>query len=389
MTLKQILQASFRGDSVIWIVIFALLNLSILAVYSASSSLAYRQMSYFTEYYLFRHSIFVLLALITMWITHRIDYHYYATIAQLVLCLMIPLLIATWKYGLNINEASRWIRIPLISKSFQPSDVAQLTLIVKLVLILSKNQKNITTFSRSTYLPMFAWCSIVCLLIALTNSSAALLLFAVCLVLMYIGRVPIRYLFCFVLLGVMVAGLAFSFGQRRATALSRIHSFLHEDIPFQNKHAYIAIATGFLTGRGPGNSVQRNFLPNPYSDFIYAILIEEYGLVGGIFVLVLYVVLFLRVMALSMKAKDYYGMLLAIGIGLLLLAQAMLNMAVAVGLVPVTGLPLPFVSMGGTSMVFSSVSLGMLLSIGRSVESAAWQGTRQIPQHGRYNRLKQ
>ena len=388
MALKQILKKNLKGDPIIWIVTFVLSSLSILTVYSASSSLAYRQMFYCTEHYLFKQFIFVCMGWVMMWLAHRIDYRYYAAIAKIVLWLSIPLLIITWKYGLKIHEASRWIRLPWINKSFQPSDIAQLALIVRLAYTLFKHQNHITSFSKAVYLPMFVWCSMVCLLIALTNSSNALLLFIICLVLMYIGRVPISYLLIFVLSGCFVAGVALSFGQRKETVMKRVHSFFNGELSFQTKQAYIAIATGALTGKGPGNSTQRNFLPHPYSDFIYAILIEEYGLLGGGIVLLLYMIVFYRAIELVKGAKDYYGALLAVGIGLLFTFQALLNMAVAVGLVPVTGLPLPFVSMGGTSMVLSGISLGMLLSISQGTRGIGIANFKKSLSNVKYNQYK-
>lgn len=360
--MNQFIKAKLKGDPIIWGIAFVLSSLSILTVYSASSSLAYRQMHHNTEYYLLRQTLLIGAGLFAMWLSHRIDYCYYAAIAKVALWMSIPLLLVTWQYGIKLNEASRWLNIPFINKSFQPSDLAQLALIIRIAHMLAKQQKHITCF-RSACLPMLTWSSLISGLIALTNFSSAILLFGTCLVLMFIGRIPIKYLLIIVLSGILVAGGALIWGQRSRTTIKRIENFLKGDLSFQAEQSYIAIATGGLVGKGPGNSTQRNFLPHPYSDFIYAILIEEYGLIGGIFVMVLYLILLYRAIALLPTATSYYGGILATGISLLLVFQALLNMAIAVGLGPVTGLPLPFVSMGGTSLVFTGMALGILLSI--------------------------
>ncbi|MBX9889888.1 MAG: FtsW/RodA/SpoVE family cell cycle protein [Amoebophilaceae bacterium] len=360
--MKHFLQNKLKGDPLIWGVVFLLSSLSILTVYSASSSLAYRQMHYNTEYYLFRQTMLIAGSFCAMWLAHHIDYRYYAPMAKGLLWISVPLLIITWKYGLKLNEASRWLHIPFVNKSFQPSDLAQLSLIVRLAHLLAKQQKK-NMCCRFSWLPMLGWSGLISSLIALTNFSGAMLLFLTCLVLMYIGRIPIKYLIIVVLFGLLAGAGALAFGQRGGTAASRIDSFLKGNISFQTEQAYIAITTGGLTGKGPGNSTQRNFLPHPYSDFIYAILIEEYGLLGGIFVLLMYLILLYRAIQLLLTATSYYGGLLAVGVSLLIVFQALLNIAVSVGLGPVTGLPLPFVSMGGTSLLFSGVGVGILLSV--------------------------
>lgn len=354
----------FKGDPIIWAIAFFLAILSILAVYSATSSLAYRQMRGNTEYYLVKHSLLMLVSLGAMWATHQIDYRYYAGLSKLALWTSVPLLLLTWRYGLTLNEASRWLTIPVINKAFQPSDLAQLALIAALANMLAKRQRHIHEL-QDTLVPMLTWCGVICGLIALTNLSAALLLFFTCMLLMYIGRMPLQYLLLVSLVGLLVGGIALGLGQRGGTALSRLKRFAQEDIPFQTEQAYIAIATGGLYGKGPGNSQQRNFLPHPYSDFIYAILVEEYGLLGGAAVLVLYLLLLYRGICNVSPEHRTYGGLLAAGLSFSLVLQAMVNMGVAVGLGPVTGLPLPFVSMGGTSLLFTGIAMGIILSVSR------------------------
>ncbi len=385
--MKPLIQEKLKGDPMIWAIAFLLSGLSILTVYSASSSLAYRSMHYNTEYYLLRQALLIGAGLAAMWLSHRVDYRYYAAISKAALWLSIPLLLVTWRYGLKLNEASRWLNIPFINKSFQPSDLAQLVLIIRMAHMLAKQQKNIHCF-KVACLPMLGWSGLISGLIALTNFSSAILLFGTCLVLMFIGRIPIKYLFIIILAGTVVAGGALLWGQRGSTAIKRIERFLKGDLSFQTEQSYIAIATGGLAGKGPGNSTQRNFLPHPYSDFIYAILIEEYGLIGGIFVMALYLILLYRAIALLPTATSYYRGILATGISLLLVFQALLNMAIAVGLGPVTGLPLPFVSMGGTSVLFTGVALGMLLSISQGAIDTELPNLKKDIAGIRYNKYK-
>jgi cell division protein FtsW len=317
-----------------------------------------------TEYYLIKHTSLMVVSLVAMWVVHRVDYRYFAGIARIALWISVPLLFITWRYGITVNEASRWINIPIINKAFQPSDLAQLALILRIASILAKNQANIGDIQKVLG-PILAWCGIICGLIALSNFSGAVLLLFTCILLMYFGRVPIKYLILLVLAAILVAGLALLVGQRGQTVLSRIRAFSQQELPFQTEQAYIAIATGGLYGKGPGKSTQRNFLPYAYADFIYAILVEEYGLVGGIAVMLLYLVLLYRGIKITTTNAKPYASLLSVGLSFLIGIQALVNMGIAVGLGPVTGLQLPFISMGGTSLLFTGISLGMILSASR------------------------
>jgi cell division protein FtsW len=256
--------------------------------------------------------------------------------------------------------------------SFQPSDFASLALIVNLASMLSKRQQNIEDIKESL-IPILFWCGMICGLIALTNLSTAVLLLITCMLIMFIGRVPTKYLAMLVFVGVLFGALAIKFGVRGETALHRIESFINgSELPFQAKHARIAVATGGVLGKGPGNSDQRNILPHPYSDFVYAIIIEEYGMFGGIVVLGLYLLLLHRGMKASYNSERAFGGLLSAGLCFDLVCQAMVNMGVVVGLGPITGQPLPLVSMGGTSMVFTGLSLGIVLSVSRGERDQAW-----------------
>lgn len=355
-----------NGDPVIWFVVIALSILSILVVYSATGTLAYKMMDGNTEHYLLKHAGLVLISLVAMWIAHRVDYKYYSKLSQFALWVSVPLLLITWKYGVTINEASRWITIPLINQPFQPSDLAKLALIASLASMLSKKQQNIRDFKES-FIPMLMWCGVICGLIAMTDFSSGLLLFVTCLLIMFIGRVPIKYLLMLLIVGALAGSLAVQFGQRGETVISRVDRFLSEDeIPFQAKQSYIAIATGGITGKGPGRSDQRNFLPHPYSDFIYAIIIEEYGLIGGVLVIGLYLTLLYRGMRTVAKSDRAFGGLLSAGLSFALVLQALVNMGVAVGLGPITGLTLPLLSMGGNSLLFNGIALGIILSVSKN-----------------------
>ncbi|MEQ8712171.1 MAG: FtsW/RodA/SpoVE family cell cycle protein [Cyclobacteriaceae bacterium] len=370
------IKRNLQGDPVIWFIVIALSIVSILVVYSATGSLAYQKMQGDTEYYLIKHSLLVILSLFAMWVAHKIDYRYYAKLSWLALWVSVPLLLITWKFGMNVNDASRWINIPVINQAFQPSDLAKLALIVTIASMLAKRQQSIENIKESL-IPILLWVGVICGLIAMTDLSTSVLIFGTCMLLLFIGRVPIRYLALLVLIGAVAGSVALYIGQRGDTAISRVESFFDEEnIPFQAKQAYIAIATGGISGKGPGQSDQRNFLPQSYSDFIYAIIIEEYGMIGGAIVLFLYLALLYRGTKTVMNSDRAYGGLLSAGLSLALVLQAMVNMAVAVGLGPITGLTLPLVSMGGTSQLFTGIALGIILSVSRGEidEMSAGQG---------------
>ncbi len=354
---------NIKGDITVWGVIVLFFVISSLTVYSATGSLAYRQMQWNTEYYLVKHVSLLLISIFFLWIAHNIDYRYYIGISKLGLWISVPLLIFTWKYGAFINQASRWLVIPFINKTFQPSDMAQFALITSVSHILAKNQKKIQ--DPKVFIKIASWCTTICGLIAFTNLSTALIVFFVILVIMFIGQIPVKYISYFVLLGVIAGIFSLFLGQRRSTAINRVKNYVKGSISFQTQQSYVAIASGKLYGKGPGKSLQKNLLPHPYSDFIYSILIEEYGLFGGVFVLILYLLLLYRGIDILQTSKSIFGSLMAIGLSLLIVIQAIVNMAVAVGLFPVTGVTLPFVSMGGTSLLFTGITIGAILSVAR------------------------
>lgn len=356
---------NLKGDPIIWGIVIILSVISIVVVYSATGSLAYKYTGGNTEKYLIDHSMMVLAGLLVMWVAHKIPYKTYGLIGRFLLVVSIPLLLFTFLFGSTVNEANRWITIPVINKAFQPSDIAKLALIATLASLLARKQKNIDDF-RNAFLPMILVIGLVSGLIGLANMSTAVLLLSTCLLLLFIGRVPMKYILMVVLVGGLFLTTSVFLGQRGSTFFSRIEKFMSGDeIPFQAEQSFIAISTGGITGKGPGKSEQRNTLPHPYSDFIYAIIIEEYGMVGGATVLFLYLALLFRGMRIVASSTKPFGGLLSAGLSFALVLQAMVNMAVAVGLGPITGLPLPLLSMGGTSLVFTGFSLGIILSVSR------------------------
>lgn len=372
---KSWLDKNLQGDRVIWGVVFALSLISIVVVYSSIGTMAYRK-SATPEYFLFKHTIFILVGLAAMWVAHKVDYRYYSKLSRLALWISVPLLLYTFKYGTVINGASRWISIPVIG-TFQPSDFASLALIINLASMLSKKQQNIDDI-KDALIPMLIWCGIICGLIALANFSTAVLLFATCMLIMFIGRVPVKYLAMLVLIGLLAGAAAAQFGNRWETVKNRVMSFIDgKELPFQAQQGMIAVASGGITGNGPGNSVQRNILPNPSSDFVYAIIIEEYGLIGGVVVLALYLLLLHRGMKAAYASERAFGGLLAAGLSFDLVCQAMVNMGVVVGLGPITGQNLPLISTGGTGMVFTGLSIGIILSVTRGEKDEVWEEKSQ------------
>ncbi len=358
-------------------IVLLLSLLSLAAVYSSIVTLAYKHHDGNTEYYLFKHLRLILLGFFLMFVTHRIKYTYYSRISQIMLIAAVPLLLYTLASGANLNEASRWIAIPGTGLTFQTSDFAKLALIMYLARVLAQKQNEINDF-KTVVIHIMIPVAVICGLILPANFSTSALLFATCLILMFIGRVKLKYIGG--VMGIGVLGFVVLLGiatilpdalPRVATWKQRIVSFasgseeVDADKSYQADQAKIAIATGGIFGKGAGNSTQRNFLPHPYSDFIYAIIVEEYGLVGGIIILLLYLILLFRGVSVSTRADKTFGTLLAFGLAFSLIFQGMINMAVAVNLFPVTGQPLPFLSMGGTSLLFSSIAIGIILSISR------------------------
>ena len=363
------LRKNMKGDPIIWIIVFVLSVFSILVVYSAVSAQAYKHMQGNTEYYLIKHVILLGLTFFSIWLAHNINYVYYSKISRLLLIISVPLLLYTYFKGMNVNGAARWIMIPVVNLSFQTSDLAKLALISNLASMLAKRQKSIDDF-RNTVFPIVGWCGVICGLIALSNFSTAVMLFATCMIIMYIGRVPVRYLVGLVISGIPLIGMGLMLGSRLSTVVSRIQSFVGsssngEEVSYQAEQAYIALANGGLFGVGPGDSTQRYFLPEAFSDYIYAIINEEYGIIAGLVVLLLYLGILYRGLVVATKSEKAFGGLLSVGLSFSLVTQALINMAVVVGIFPVTGQPLPLISLGGTSLLFTGFTIGVILSVSR------------------------
>ena len=375
MSLGNRIAAELRGDRTSWMIIALMSIISVLSVYSATGSLAWQARGGNTTSYLLRHSIMLAFGLFLIYVCHLLHYRRYQQMAPFLLLISVPLLALTLLFGQSINQASRWIEIPILSFSFQPSDFAKLALVVYIAKALTKKQEYITSF-KEAFLPIIVPVLIICGLIAPANLSTALVLFCTCIALMFVGRVSMKYIFLLGLLGIVVFAGLIVIGRfepelvRVDTWVSRVQDYLHNpDGGYQVQQAKIAIARGGVFGAGPGNSVARNFLPYSHADFIYAIICEEYGLIGGVLVLGLYVLLFFRTVKLVTKSPKAFGAFLAIGLSLMLTVQALANIAVSVHLVPSTGLTLPMISMGGTSLVFTSIALGMILSVSKFIEN--------------------
>jgi cell division protein FtsW len=373
----QYLLNKIKGDKVIWLVVIILSVFSILAVYSSTGSLAYKYQGGNTEYYMMKHLFILLFGFLLMYLAHLVKYTYFSRIFQIALYIAVPLLVLTLFVGLNLNEAKRVLPLPF-GFTFQTSDLAKLTLIMYLARMLTKRQDKIKDF-KSAFIPIMIPILIVCFLILPANFSTAAILFTTSLVLLFIGRISLKHIFSMIGIGVvvmlMMVMIAKSYPDllpRVGTWISRVENFKNGESEdnYQVEQAKIAVASGGIVGKMPGNSEQRYFLPHPYSDFIYAFIIEEYGLIGGVIIVLLYLILLFRAVKIVTKAPNNFGAFLTIGVAFSLVFQAMINMGVAVNLLPVTGQPLPLVSMGGTSIWFTSISIGIILSVSKEIEKS-------------------
>ncbi len=370
-----------KGDKVIWAIMFLLSILSVLVVYSATVTLAHKFKQGHTEYFLFKQLVIVPVGFLLAYLFHKLKYTIFSKVSQIGIVISIPLLLYTLLKGVSAGEASRWLEIPGLGLTFQTSDIAKLMLIIYLARVLTIKSEELKEFKgvlKHLILPI----GLVCLLILPANFSTAALLFINCIVLLFFGGIRAKILLKLLGLFMVFATLFFTWvwlapesipGGRGLTWKSRIESFSNGDAKsnYQSEQAKIAIATGGIIGKGPGNSTQRAFLPQASSDFIYAIIIEEYGLLVGFSILFLYMILFYRGVKILRDNGKPFGGLLAIGLSFSLVFQALVNMAVAVNLFPVTGQPLPLISMGGTSITFTMIALGIIISASKSIEDKA------------------
>lgn len=392
-----------KGDRVIWGIVVILTLVSLLVVYSSTGSLAYKY-SKSTESYLFKQFAFIILGVLLIYFAHRVNYTIYSRVAKLLFIVSIPLLIYTYFFGAEINKGSRWIVLPVINMTFQTSDMAKLALFMYLSRQLSRKQNVIKDFKKG-FLPVVIPVAIICLLVAPANLSTALLIAGTSFMLMFIGRVSTKHILMTIGIAlipvIMLVTVAMKYYDkstqhskdlpsifnvgRMPTWIGRIQTFMYsskEDVnekSYQVNQAKIAIASGGWLGRGPGRSNARNFLPHSYSDFIYAIILEEYGLVGGAFMVFIYLLFLYRCIRLYRKCPFAFGAFLALALSFMLVIQAIANMGVNVNVFPNTGVTLPLVSMGGSSFLFTCLSIGIILSVARNVEQLEGEQTPSAP----------
>lgn len=365
-----------KGDRAIWIVVLFLGLFSILAVYGSVVSLAVKSKDGDTEYFLLRHLIMVGMGFYLMYQAHRVKFTIYSRLGQILIWVAAALLLLTLVKGNNVNNASRWLTIPIINQSFQTSDFAKIVIVLVVARILALRQNEVTDYRR-VLVPLLVYVGMIVALILPANFSTAALVFLVCFIMMFIGRVPVKQLLAVV--GIGAAGIGMIIGiailkpgllERADTWKNRVLNFNSGDSDgnYQVEHAKYAIASGGILPKGPGTGNSRNFLPYAYADMIYAYVIEEYGsIIGGVGMLMLYLILLLRSIQIAIKCPKLFGTFVALGLSLMLVIQALVNMSVAVNLIPVTGQPLPLMSMGGTSTLFTCISIGIILSVSRSV----------------------
>ena len=390
-----------RGDRVIWAIVIILTLASLLLVYSSTGSLAYR-MSKSTESYLFKQFAFIMLGLAVIYFAHRINYTIYSRVALILFLISIPLLLYTLLFGVQLNAGSRWIKLPVINMTFQTSDLAKLALFMYMSRQLSRKQAVIKDFKKG-FLPIVIPVFIICMLIAPANLSTAILIAGTSFLLMFIGRISTKHILLtlavaliplVLLISVAVSTYDKNTGKsgklpailsagRIPTWIGRVQTFVYSKKEDDNEKLYqinqakIAIAKGGWLGRGPGNSEQRNFLPHSYSDFIYAIIIEEYGIFGAAIICAIYLMFLYRCIRIYRKCPFAFGAFLALALSFTLVIQAVANMGVNVNLFPNTGVTLPLVSMGGSSFLFTCLSIGIILSVSRNVEQQEGKAAAQ------------
>lgn len=361
---------------------------SLLAVYSSISSLAYKYTQGNTLYYLFKHGLMLVSGFFIIYMVHRVNYKYFSRLSQIAVWLAVVLLVLTLLLGVNINDASRWLRIPVINQNFQTSDFAKISLIAYVSRMLVVNRDKLKNFKEGL-LPILLPIGLVCGLILPANFSTAALLFFVCFTLLFIGGIPFKHLFGVVGMAAVAFALLIGLSSTYPDLLPRVETWKSRllnyesgdsDANYQIEHAMMAIHSGGLLPSGPGTGDSRNYLPHPYSDMIYAFIIEEYGaILGGVGMLLLYLIFLYRCIKVSIGCERDFGSLLVIGLSFLLAFQAFINMGVAVSILPVTGQPLPLVSMGGTSIWFTCLAVGMILSVSRTnIEGETLKGRNRI-----------
>lgn len=391
----------FRGDRSLWIIIAVLCIISLLVVYSSTASMAYRNVAGDTSYYLLRQARFILFGFILIFIIHWVDIRHYLRFSKFFFNLSIILMILAYLIGISINDAARWIRIPIIGITFQPADAIKITLSMVLAIQLGTRQgiinripilpalsrrgwrlfpqKNFDILHRTTkpiLLPIFLACAVI----MPSNLSTAMIIFATSMIVLLVGRVKVSQLWKLMWISglalmIIISGMKIMGIGRAETWLNRIENYAapllgvaiekDEAVDFQELQAKIAISSGGITGKGPGNSTQRSQLPHPYSDFAYAFIIEEYGIIGAMLIPMLYLWIFYRARVIINKTKRPVSALLVLGLSLTITLSAFIHIFVSTGIVPVTGQALPLISLGGSSVLFTSIAFGIMLSVSR------------------------
>jgi cell division protein FtsW len=369
---------NLQGDFALWVFTILLIGLGSLVVYSASSALALTK-GESTEIIFMKHLVNMGLGVASMFFFSKINYRYLGALSTvlMIVSFLLMLLVTFTSAAVTINDASRWLRVPLIGLTFQPSDIAKLSVMIYLSSSLSRLQNSVdkfwAIFIRSVFLPM-----LVIGLIAINNVSTALLLTLLLAIMLFVARVKINVfggLFVLVLLAMPVLYFA---SHRTRTAISRISDYIKTDeegvgiseLPYQVEQANIALARGGINGVGLGHSQQRYFLPEAFSDYIYAIIIEEHGFKFGLLILVLFLAIFYRAMKITQKTTNPFAGLLTTSLGLMIVIQALIHMGVVTGLFPVTGLTLPWISVGGTSILFTGMAFGIILNVSKETQQA-------------------
>ena len=384
--------SNLKGDKAIWAVVALLALFSFLPVYSASSNPAYLYNDGSTLPFLLKHLAHLLLGFAILYGVHRIPYFYFRGLSIIAMPVVIILLLITLSQGTTIEgaNASRWIRVPFVGVTFQTSTLAAVVLMTYVARYLSRIKDMKITF-KETLLPLWLPVFLVLALILPANFSTTAIIFAMVIILVFIGGYPIRYLAIILGIGLLSVFLFIGFAKlsnirsltvKVNTWENRISNYIDNtdtEADYQITMAKIAIASGGITGLGPGKSIQKNFLPQSTSDFIYAIIVEEFGMLGALFLLLLYLLLLFRLVIVVYKCSTFFGKLLVVGIGLPIIFQALINMAVAVELFPVTGQTLPLISSGGTSIWMTCLALGMVLSVSAKREVELKEDKEESP----------
>lgn len=376
MKTKEWLSANFKGDPILWILLTLLALGSLLAVYSTTGGYSQIGKSHeaTNEYFLFKQLVFLVVGVGLAYIGHRVNFKRYSAIALPFLVFSFLVLVLVLFFGNEINGAKRWLTVPLVGLSIQPADIAKMALMIYLARVISGSQTMIKQ-DISIFWMLIIPTLMVCLFILPNNLSTAGLLFVTSIIVMFIGRIPIKYILYIFGIGmtmflfVFLIGYFSGTGTRAVTWANRITAFVGGEESFQSQQARIAIANGNVIGVGPGNSMQRNFLPYSHADFIYSIICEEFGIVGAIGVMLIYLLMLYRVIRIVKRSPKTFGAMLAIGLCINIVIQAYANIMVNVGLIPDTGVTLPIISLGGTSLIFTCLSFGIILSVSRYIET--------------------